>query len=432
MILVLLGALVLAQCVSLAIYLADRRGFMIDMVEELLASRLPAVVRALDDLPADGQGDFMAALESRWSRYRIGTEPIATASDDSIARELASELDLPSGDARVRLVDPDRAVLINDSSRLEHAGAVLQVAVPLGPGRWLNVERLAYPDWWHLAGRMAISLALSALAVLAVAAFLARRITRPLAQLADSADRLGRGEEVARLPASGPEDVVRTVRAFNRMNARLTRFVEDRTRMLAAISHDLRTPITALRIRAEMVDDDDTRVRIIGSLDEMESMVEGTLRFARAEAQSEDSETVDLGDLVRHAAVDVAPEGSGRVVFAAVQGGVRCRCRPTMLGRALRNILDNAVRYGSRARVTVRRAGEGGIVEIEDDGPGIRPEDRETVFEPFMRLEVSRSTDTGGHGLGLAIARTIVRAHGGDIELENRTSGGLRVRVQLP
>jgi signal transduction histidine kinase len=257
-----------------------------------------------------------------------------------------------------------------------------------------------------------------------------RRMTRPMADLAAAAERLGRGEAVPPVPERGPEDVRQTTRAFNRMHGRLQRFVQDRTRMLAAISHDLRTPLTSLRLRAEFVDDEETRAKILEALDEMERMTEATLAFAREEARREDTRTVDLAALVdslcedlRDLGMDVSYGGPPSLLYP---------CRSMSLKRAVRNLIENAVTYGKRARVTLTRDEQEMRIVIDDDGPGIPEADFERVFAPFVRLEESRSQETGGIGLGMAIARSIVRGHGGDITLANRAEGGLRVAIHLP
>jgi signal transduction histidine kinase len=251
-----------------------------------------------------------------------------------------------------------------------------------------------------------------------------------MAALAAAAERLGRGESVPALSESGPLDIRQATRAFNRMGARLQRFVQDSTRMLAAISHDLRTPITTLRLRAEFVDDEETRTKILETLEEMQRMTEATLAFAREEAAAEDTRTVDFAALVDSVCADLADLGQD-VAFSGPER-LPYACRPLSLKRALRNLIENAVAYGRRARVGLA-AGEDALrVVIEDDGPGIPEADFERVFQPFVRLEESRSPETGGIGLGMAIARSIVRGHSGEIELENRPEGGLRVTVRLP
>jgi signal transduction histidine kinase len=318
--------------------------------------------------------------------------------------------------------------------RHEHHGAwrhlSLIASVQLVDGRWLNVETLlpraspaaALPS---LIGMGVMAVALSLIVVLMI-----RRMTRPMADLAAAAERLGRGEAVPPVPERGPEDVRQTTRAFNRMHGRLQRFVQDRTRMLAAISHDLRTPLTSLRLRAEFVDDEETRAKILETLHDMERMTEATLAFAREEARREDTRTVDLAALVDSLCEDL--RDLDRNVTYVGPASLLYPCRSVSLKRAVRNLLENAVTYGRRARVTLAPAEREVRVVIDDDGPGIPEADFERVFAPFVRLEESRSQDTGGIGLGMAIARSIVRGHGGDVTLANRPEGGLRVTIHLP
>lgn len=304
------------------------------------------------------------------------------------------------------------------------------VSVQLGTGEWLNVASRRPHFTWRWAWPWFYSLSFMAVAMAIVVVVVIRRITRPMAQLADAADRLGRGEEVAPLAENGPEEIVRTTRAFNQMRERLHRFVQDRTRMLAAISHDLRTPITTLRLRAELLDDEEARDRILATLEEMQGMAEATLAFAREESATEETRSVDLSALASSICDDLAD--IGQEVEFEESSKLTCRCRPGAFRRALRNIIENAVRYGQRARVRIERSRGSILIVVDDDGPGIAAERMEDVFAPFVRLEESRNKETGGVGLGLAIARSIVRGHGGDIELANRQDGGLRVIIRLP
>ena len=261
-----------------------------------------------------------------------------------------------------------------------------------------------------------------------------RRITRPLADLRRAAERFGRGETPAELAERGPLDVRETVRAFNLMSARLQRYVQDRTLALAAISHDLRTPLTALRVRAEMIRRPETRTRMLATLDEMQDMVEATLQFAREEAEQEPPRAVDLSALVASVCEDLADTGAD--VRCEVPQRLIHRCSLTGVRRVLRNVVENAVRYGGSARVTLGDGATAVTIRVDDDGPGIDEADRERVFTPFFRAETSRSLDTGGVGLGLAIARSIVRRHGGDVRLgrtrENAARPGLSVSITLP
>jgi signal transduction histidine kinase len=274
-----------------------------------------------------------------------------------------------------------------------------------------------------------VSVAVTAVVLSVFGIIVARGIARPMRRLAVAAEALGRGESVAPLPEAGPDDIRNTAEAFNRMQERLQRFVEDRTRMLAAIGHDLRTPLTTLRLRAEFVADAEEREKMLATIAEVQKMTEATLAFAREEATAEGTRAVDLPALVESLCDDLAE--LGRDVTFQEGPKISYRCRPDALRRAVRNLVENAVRYGERARVHVARSGDGVEIVIEDDGPGIPDGAAEQVFAPFFRIENSRNPETGGVGLGLSIARTIVRHHGGDIALANQPRG-LRATISLP
>jgi signal transduction histidine kinase len=303
------------------------------------------------------------------------------------------------------------------------------LSVRLGDGTWLNAA-YAKPmpnSFW--SSQSAISLALTATILSTMAIFGARAIARPLRRLANAAELFGRGEAVPRLPESGPDDIRQTAEAFNRMQERLQRFVDDRTRMLAAISHDLRTPLTSLRLRAEFVQDVDLQDKMLKTIEEIQAMTEAALAYAREDAAVEATRTVDLSALVESLCDDLADLGQN----VSVRDGpkVLYRCRPDALRRAIRNLVENAVRYGERATVGVVRTTDSLDIIVDDAGPGIPPANMEQVFAPFFRLEQSRNRETGGVGLGLSIARAIARHHGGDIGLENRPTG-LRAIIRLP
>ncbi len=213
------------------------------------------------------------------------------------------------------------------------------------------------------------------------------------------------------------------------MQQRLSRFVGDRLAMLAAISHDLRTPITAARIRAEMIDDAEVKDAIVRSLTEMQYITDATLSFARDETVREEPRTIDLASLVDAVADDLA--AAGQNIAVAGRDHLPYRCRPALLRRALTNLMSNAAKYGNRAHIALQLTNEHARIMIDDEGPGLPQDQLERVFEPFVRVDQSRSSATGGIGLGLSIARTIIRAHGGEVTLRN-VPGGLRAEVVLP
>jgi signal transduction histidine kinase len=262
-----------------------------------------------------------------------------------------------------------------------------------------------------------------------------RQMMIPVRTLAQAADRLGRDVANAPdLPETGPTEIATAAMAFNTMASRIRRFVEDRTFLITAIGHDLRTPITRLKLRAEYMEDDEQRTKMLADLDEMESMVAATLAFGRDVATSEAVTRIDLVSLVRtilDEAADGAPEQAEALAYEGPDH-LAVMARPLSLKRAVMNLVANALKYGDAARVKLQRTNQAVQIDIDDNGPGIPAADAEAVFEPFRRLETSRNRETGGSGLGLSIARNIVRAHGGDILLRNLPEGGLRASVTLP
>jgi len=262
-----------------------------------------------------------------------------------------------------------------------------------------------------------------------------RRLTAPVAILAAAAEALGRDVNAPPLPEDGPTEVATAAAAFNTMASRIRRFVQDRTELLTAIGHDLRTPITRLKLRAEFIDDEEQRAKIMADLEELEAMVSATLAFGRDVRSGEPVTSVDLVELLRTVldeAGDARPEAAEALAYDG-PAHLTVRVRSLSLKRALSNLIGNAVAYGGAARVRLLPPVDGMLtIEIEDDGPGIPPEELDRVFEPFHRGEPSRNRETGGMGLGLPIARNIMRAHGGDVALANRPAGGVKVTVTLP
>jgi signal transduction histidine kinase len=328
---------------------------------------------------------------------------------------------MPPGDMDApRLPPPPRRI---------RASVNVTISLPFSDRGWLNAQtriRTGGAPAWPLL----ISSLILALVMLGLIIFAARRVTRPLKALAARAEAFGRGDAVAPLPESGPDEARRLIRAFNQMQERLTRFVGDRTRMLAAVGHDLKTPITSLKLRAELVDDEETRTKMLATLDEMQHMTEATLAFARDDASTEPSRSVDLAALIESLVDDLA--GMGRPVIFADAPRLAYSCRPTALKRAIGNLIENAIQYGERARVSLAATPAGPVIIVDDDGPGIPADRIDEVFKPFTRLETSRSRETGGSGLGLSIARSIVLAHGGRLTLANRDGGGLSAEIHLP
>ena len=442
-----------SQLVTLAIYRLERAKAVRGVVAEECMGRAVSAYRLAEGTPPARRADTLKAIETPLTRYWITDSPVTSTAEWQ-------------QQARARLLEPISASgkYASASSLFSHEPTLGQIsAAPwtvLPAGTWLlqqPIHRLDLAPWNGFGFSMQLderswlnmvyakpgsliqttltpgyytALVITVLIFAFVALFVARRISRPLRDLAKSAERLGRGEELDMLREEGPEDVRSTVAAFNRMQVRLRRFLQDRTRMLAAIGHDLRTPITSLRLRTEFIADGETRDKFNSTLEEMQAMAEAALSLSQSEAISEATRSVDLDALIESLCDDLADLG-WNVQFHP-DGRFPYPCRPASLRRALRNIIENAVRYGERARVQLRSLDDSVEILVEDDGPGIPKADRERVFDPFVRLEASRNRDTGGVGLGLSIARSIVRHHGGDIVLSQRTSAGLSVHIRLP
>ena len=306
----------------------------------------------------------------------------------------------------------------------------LQVSLQLTDGSWLNFAtpfRQANELW---TSRYFLFIVLMMVVFMVLSVWAVRWSTQPLEFFARAAERLGVDVNAPPLPEGGPREVRRASHAFNEMQDHLRTFIRDRTYMLAAISHDLRTPITRLKLRAEFVDDEEQRIKMLADLDEMEAMISATLSFAREDNVKEAGKSLDLGALLQSLCDDLAEDGNP-VIFQG-SGHVICDGRPLALKRAFSNLIVNAVKYGGAATVTQRADSRLITVTVDDDGPGIPESELERVFAPFHRLEDSRSRDTGGAGLGLASARSLIRAHGGEVVMTNRPEGGLRVTVTLP
>jgi len=266
-----------------------------------------------------------------------------------------------------------------------------------------------------------------------IGAVAVRAITRSLERLARAADQVAVDPEGAQLPEQGPSEVRSVINAFNRMRLDLRSYVLERARMLGAISHDLQTPITRLRLRTEMIGDEETRAKFLRDLDEMEAMTASTLEFFKSLGNEPQRQPLDVAALVGSLCEDWCETGREVAVEGAPRGPYNSH--PRALRRCLDNLVENALRYGDRARISIEDDEASLRISVRDDGPGIPEQDLEKVFEPFFRLEASRNRDSGGTGLGLSIARNIARWHGGDIFLRNATESegrGLIAQLVLP
>lgn len=432
-------ALVISQIALTAIMFNERQHAVRRWWADDILSRTASMVELLDATPDELHTKVISALDSRLLVYDIAASHDQHATFDEgfvYLRELRAMIPKEPSKVFVALGEPQSwHVLLNRwIARWRGTPAPadepwLEASVQLNNGKWLNLE-VGRDTSLPPVELLFIPIITILLVFGSTLIIIIRHITRPMKDLAQAADALGRGEEVAPIAAQGPREIRRAIEAFNDMRERLSRSVLDRTRMLASVGHDLRTPITTMRLRAEFIEDEETRSRILASLDEMQHMAEAALAFAREEAIVEPTRTVDLNALVGTVCADQAD--MRRDVAYEEFGRLPYRCRPHSLTRAVRNLVENAIVHGRSARVSMNGPEQEVWITIEDEGPGIPDLDMGRVFLPFVRLDESRGQETGGIGLGLAIARSIVRGHGGDILLQNRANGGLAATIQLP
>ncbi|PKA41512.1 sensor histidine kinase [Rhizobium sullae] len=451
-------ALVVSQAITFLISWDERAKALQAAMKSEFFSRSASITRLMETIAPELRERVLLASETSYSRFWLSNEDISnptvwrSRAVEELARPLDNFVDLSqkfglnasSAGARLSAQDVAKAnsgenwtspmqVLWNQPQPAKFVyfdgRSGYGLAIRLNDGVWLNCayHKVDTTSWWN--SKSLTSLGTTALILSLIGVFIASRIARPLRRLAVSAEALGRGENLPPLPEEGPDDIRRTSEAFNRMQQRLHRFVEDRTRMLAAIGHDLRTPLTSLRLRAEFVKDAEVQEKMVSTIDELRSMTEAAISFAQGESTVEETRAIELQALVSSICDDLADIGLPVVYMDGDK--TTYRCRPDGLRRAVRNLAENAVRYAGHARVYVQQSAAGVDIVVEDNGPGIPEGMTDKVFAPFFRLETSRNRDTGGVGLGLSIARAVARQHGGDIALYPNNPG-LKAVISLP
>lgn len=454
LVLILLGGLIVAQLATVVLNLSERDQLLYRASGMQTAQRIADVSRLLDSVAPDERRRIVAVFDA---------PPLAISLDRPA---LAPEDAPPNGDLRLsmfatvlryalgeglqvralraapeRYARPERPgpphmpmmqqPMSGDAMPMMHPERMLFVVqVALHDGTLVTFNSLVSPEGVQMPLRFALTLLVLLGSVVALSLVAVRWVTGPLSSLATAAEQLGEDIHRPPLPETGPLEARRAARAFNTMQQRLQRFIADRTRILTAMSHDLKTPITRLRLRAELLDDETLRAKFAKDLADMESMVTQTLDFMRDASAAEPLQRVDVMALLESLQRDYQDTGN----TVEIEGRIAqpLHGRPLALRRCLTNLVDNAIRYGRRATLRAEETTGRITIRVLDEGPGISETDLERAFEPFFRGEASRSRDTGGTGLGLGIARNIARAHGGDLELRNRPQGGLEAILSLP
>jgi signal transduction histidine kinase len=403
-----------------------------------MGRRIATIIRMIDAAPpADRPALIRAATAPPYTVYWFATAPVDLPLPPSEVepRELGEWLGehIPN--------DPRHMVVLNGLSPAARIPPLSDIvppdkslrilAMPLRDGSWLAFIGKDTPHWgpgpWVGLGSLVLCVLFS---VRLVSYWSTRWLSRPIDNFVDAAHRFGTDPLAPPIALSGPAEVRHALLAFNRMQERIQRFVRDRTEMLAAISHDLRTPLTRMRLRTEFMDDPEQQAGMLSEIEEMETMIAATLAFARDDARNEPATAVDLAALIQ----DLLDHAMDRGATASFSGPHQAAIfgRPVALRRAMANLVDNAIKYGTSVEVALAVVDSAVHITVRDHGPGIPAELREKVFAPFFRIESSRNRNTGGSGLGLSVVRSVVHAHGGDIRLDDAVGGGLLVEVILP
>lgn len=439
LVLVLVVGLLLAQALSAAFNLRERAQ-AIERVSGLRwAQRAADAIHILDTLSPAQRPRVSAILSSRRWRIEPGAQPPAQAPGPAAVPEVR---ELRAG--LRELLGPGRNLVVQAMQTAHEPSGftplrwligrrhppVVRIDAQLRDGAWVRIaqRRSNFPAHWPHG--LLVKLVVLFCAVLLLALLAVTWITRPLSVLARAALKLGQDIHRPPLPETGPREVRRAARAFNGMQARLVRYIDSRVQLFTAISHDLKTPITRLRLRAELLGDPAVREKITQDVAEMESMVGATLAFLRDADAYEAARPVDINALLHSLQADA--EELGHPVSVTGQAMKTYTAQPQALRRCVTNLIDNALRYGASAAISVEDGPERLVIRVCDRGLGIPPDQLERVMEPFYRVDHSRSRDTGSTGLGLAIAQNIAQAHGGTLTLRNRPEGGLEATLALP
>ena len=452
------SALLLAQCVNAAMLLSGARTRAVAEASVMVVSRVANQLERSELLGEGSATPFIAGRDdvrddvrddrpNRRRNVTIAVDnnalniPQAEYQDDmSIrAQEFLRQGEIALSGVRIWAVSLNALppALRDPQIRRWQDGRFRQSARQMPSTAVLLTGRLPNGQWLHAAGLVRandrasmIALLLQTftlfVAVMVPLALVARRIARPLEDLTRRVRRVGVAEEPEPMEHAGPDDVQELIVAFNAMQSRVSNLLGEKDVMLGAIGHDLKTPLAALRVRIESVDDDEEREKMASTIDEMVTILDDILTLARLGKSGEPLQLVDIAAMVETLVSDFE-----QASFETPEVRIVAHIRPVLIRRALRNLIGNAIAYGKHAALVVREEGGMIFVDIDDDGPGIDPAMADSMFEPFVRAERSRSRSTGGSGLGLTISRAIARAHGGDVVLRNRTAGGLRATMSF-
>jgi signal transduction histidine kinase len=416
--LIIVIGLLVAQGLTFALIRTERDTAMHELMMTNIERDIASSIALLDRLPAGERADWLERLERRNYRFELGGTVQGGPPDQAFTRPFAAAI-----------VNALRPFEVLRAAQVTHPseGADLLVRLHDASTVVVHARRVPVPvsDWlpWVLGLQLAVLAACGWIAV--------RLVTRPLAQLATAADGLGPDLKGETLAETGPLEVAHAARAFNAMQQRIAGYMKERVEILAAISHDLQTPLTRMRLRTDLMDDEAVRTKFRQDLDVMQALVREGIAYARTlHGAAEPAFRIDADALFESMVADY--EDAGRPVCLEGRAGVPIVTRPHALRRIVANLVDNALKFGGDVRLRVQLEGDRLVVAVTDDGPGIPEHELEAVLRPFYRVESSRNRDTGGTGLGLAIAHQLATAMGATLSLRNRAEGGLEARLDLP
>jgi signal transduction histidine kinase len=417
--LILLIGLAIAYGLSFSVLFLERYMSAKAMMLGTLESDVATSIAVLDRLPADQRGYLLDRLSRGNYRFVLGSGLPGVPDHSSKGSEIAAKIEDAIGHSYPLRLES----IPGDVSRL-------QAHLTLTDGSPLTIDitpRAVMP----IAAWLPYVLVLQVILLVLCTWFAVRQAIRPLGHLAAAADALDPNKKSPRLSEVGPSEVAHAARAFNAMRDRIAHYLEERVQILAAISHDLQTPITRMRLRADMAEDTPQKDKLVNDLREIERLVQDGIVYARsAHGSGEKSSRIDLASFIDSIAYDYQDTGKAVAVVGIVQGTVATR--PHTLRRILLNFIDNAIKFADAAEISVERKEQGDtVITVMDSGPGIPHALLDAAMQPFFRLEQSRSRETGGTGLGLAIAQQLAVTIGGSVRLYNRTGGGLAAEVTI-
>jgi signal transduction histidine kinase len=419
-----IAALVVASIIAIHLILAAtfliHRPDQIDPSLDRGHSQLAAAAQLLGAAPAAGRPALFADIARAFPQLEIESLPAgsAAAPDEPDGHNLRS--------LHRRLGSSYRIFSLAHDESSHHVG----IALPDGAmiSAKLPPDERQLPFWIR---PWIVTLLFGAISVTLLGLWAAWALTAPLSSFAKAAENFSLNGAAAPLPERGPVEIRSVAKALNRMRERITALIDDRTKMLAAISHDLRTPITRMRLRSEFIEDDAHRSRMLDDLDQMRSMLESVLSFLRNDGKLESMTLVDIATTLQ-LVTDQFGDMGHKIAYEG-PGHAMATVRPDDLHRSITNLVENAVRFGAEATIRLIVSPDTATIEIEDDGPGIADARKAAMLEPFVRGDDARNMDeAAGFGLGLSIARAIVLAHGGELTLHDRQPHGLIVRIELP